>query len=244
MPRKRKPSKASQKANCDLDALAELVADKLNDELLVDRIASEIIDSSNRDKMMQYVDNRIHALRISLANAQEWLRNLLLEIRILQDLLHERTGISRAEIEQYRREKTLELFLQEEYWTGLNVSIARGNGNKGDGTQHVNCRERRRYCGGACCFIGFSLTVDEIKEGIIGWDEDHPFKIKHNESSACIHWNFKTKGCEIYEDRPIVCRQYSCKDDRRIWLNYEEKVINPKLKQRMGAKSVKPRKKR
>jgi Fe-S-cluster containining protein len=246
MKEKRQQRRRIQKAGSDLETLAEKVAEKLKDELLAEKIASEIVESSNRDKIYQHINDCVQRLRGNLVDTQEWVRNLLLEVRILQDLLHRKVGISQTDIEAHKREKTLELFLQEKYWNGLNVLITGGNSIKDDGTRLVDCMERLEFCGGACCFIGFPLTSDEIKKGIIEWDDSHPFKIRHDEWDICAHWDSRTKRCRVYEDRPLVCRRYSCENDRRIWLNFEEKIVNPKLKQRLKKKpSVsKPRKKK
>jgi hypothetical protein len=33
----------------------------------------------------------------------------------------------------------------------------------------------------------------------------------------------------IYLQRPVPCRAYDCRDDKRIWTDFEKKVVSPEL---------------
>jgi hypothetical protein len=33
--------------------------------------------------------------------------------------------------------------------------------------------------------------------------------------------------CTVYDARPIPCRGFDCREDRRIWLDFEGRVPNP-----------------
>src|SRR5215831_314080 len=47
------------------------------------------------------------------------------------------------------------------------------------------------------------------------------------ESTACCHHlDPNTGGCSIYENRPGVCRRYSCARDERIWKDFEKMELN------------------
>ncbi len=34
-------------------------------------------------------------------------------------------------------------------------------------------------------------------------------------------------GCRIYAHRPVPCRGFDCRGDKRIWLDFENKIPNP-----------------
>ena len=36
----------------------------------------------------------------------------------------------------------------------------------------------------------------------------------------------QTRGCGVYDERPSVCRSYSCEHDRRIWNDFEAMELN------------------
>ena len=38
-----------------------------------------------------------------------------------------------------------------------------------------------------------------------------------------------THRCGVYEQRPIPCRGYDCREDGRIWLDFERRVVNPAI---------------
>ena len=38
-----------------------------------------------------------------------------------------------------------------------------------------------------------------------------------------------TRGCTIYRQRPVPCRGYDCREDARIWLDFEKCIPNPAL---------------
>ena len=35
--------------------------------------------------------------------------------------------------------------------------------------------------------------------------------------------------CGVYQNRPLICRTYSCRNDKRIWLDFENYVVNPDI---------------
>jgi Fe-S-cluster containining protein len=35
-------------------------------------------------------------------------------------------------------------------------------------------------------------------------------------------------ACTIYERRPGACRAYDCRNDRRVWLDFEARVPAPR----------------
>lgn len=90
----------------------------------------------------------------------------------------------------------------------------------------VDCDARMPVCQAICCHLKFPLTVDEVDAGIVKWDIGHPYIIRHESSGACTHNDTTTGRCGVYENRPAVCRNYSCAGDTRIWKDFDGMVLN------------------
>ena len=90
----------------------------------------------------------------------------------------------------------------------------------------VNCEERLHICEAVCCRLGFPLSTGEVEDGHIRWDLGQPYYIRHEEDGYCTHNDRETHGCAIYQDRPQVCRKYSCANDERIWTDFDNMVLN------------------
>jgi Fe-S-cluster containining protein len=90
----------------------------------------------------------------------------------------------------------------------------------------VDCAARMHVCQAVCCRLKFPLSCDEVDSGAIKWDLGHPYVIRHESNGYCTHNDTTTGCCRIYEDRPGVCRRYSCAGDTRIWSDFENMVLN------------------
>ena len=90
----------------------------------------------------------------------------------------------------------------------------------------VDCEARMPVCQAICCHLKFPLTVQEVDAGNVKWDIGHPYIIRHESNGWCTHNADGTRGCEIYDERPGVCRKYSCYGDGRIWSDFDNMVLN------------------
>lgn len=90
----------------------------------------------------------------------------------------------------------------------------------------VNCAERMHICQAVCCKLNFALTVPEIESGKIKWDLGKPYFIRHETTGYCTHLNTQKKCCNVYENRPQICKKYSCANDKRIWKDFEKMELN------------------
>ena len=90
----------------------------------------------------------------------------------------------------------------------------------------VDCEARMPVCRAICCHLKFPLTAGEVDAGIVKWDIGHPYIIRHESSGACTHNDTSTGRCGVYENRPAVCRNYSCAGDTRIWKDFDAMVLN------------------
>ncbi len=80
-------------------------------------------------------------------------------------------------------------------------------------------------CKARCCTFGFPLSFQDLDERIVKWNYEHPYKNRQRpEDGYCVHNSCDDKGCEIYDHRPSVCRTYDCREDTRIWIDFEGRV--------------------
>ena len=84
-------------------------------------------------------------------------------------------------------------------------------------------------CGAACCRGYFTSSPTKIislrfgeavPDSMTQWDESHVYKIMKIDAGVCIALDKETNRCNIYENRPFVCRDVNpnsmlCQTSRR-----------------------------
>jgi Fe-S-cluster containining protein len=93
----------------------------------------------------------------------------------------------------------------------------------------INCADRIHLCKAACCRMTFPLSRQDIAEGIIKWDLETPYLIARTQDGYCRHLDRSACKCTVRQHRPIPCRAYDCREDTRIWSDFENYVINREL---------------
>ena len=104
------------------------------------------------------------------------------------------------------------------------------------GLPEIDCADRVALCGAACCRMRFALSRQDVEEGVIRFDLGRPYLNRVAASGYCVHFDDGGCRCTVYEQRPGVCRRYDCRQDPRIWLDFEARVPSPIL----GAKCSPP----
>ena len=90
------------------------------------------------------------------------------------------------------------------------------------------CAELIPICHARCCKLRFALSTQDLDEGIIRWDYGRPYMIRQRASDErCVHNDPETRFCTVHQARPKICRTYHCKDDKRIWIDYEKRIPAP-----------------
>ena len=97
------------------------------------------------------------------------------------------------------------------------------------GGAEIDCQSRLPLCKAACCRLPFALSKEDVQEGIVKWDLGQPYINARDEDGYCRQMDRGTCRCTVYANRPIPCRGYDCRSDKRIWVNFENRVVNPKL---------------
>src|SRR5262249_8383734 len=91
----------------------------------------------------------------------------------------------------------------------------------------IDCASRIHLCHARCCSFKFFLTKQDLDEGVAKWDYGNPYWIKQAADGYCIHSDPATRGCLIHAKRPHVCRRYDCRNDKRVWIDFEKRIPAP-----------------
>lgn len=98
-----------------------------------------------------------------------------------------------------------------------------------EGHVSIDCESRIHLCRAACCGLRFPLSEQDLLEGVAAWDPQHPYMNAQDDSGQCVHHDLGSGRCSIYEKRPLPCRAFDCRADRRIWHDFENRIPNPEL---------------
>jgi Fe-S-cluster containining protein len=97
------------------------------------------------------------------------------------------------------------------------------------GEVKIDCASRLHLCHAACCGLRFALSKQDIHEGVVHWDLGHPYLIAQDGDGYCIHLERSTCRCTVRDHRPVPCRAYDCRNDKRIWNDFENQIVNPNI---------------
>ena len=90
----------------------------------------------------------------------------------------------------------------------------------------VDCAARLPICQAACCRMRFALSAPEIESGPVKWDLGRPYFNRRGPDGYCHQCDSTTHACGVYDQRPGVCRRYSCAGDGRIWKDFDAMELN------------------
>ncbi|HKG26995.1 MAG TPA: YkgJ family cysteine cluster protein [Thermomicrobiales bacterium] len=102
-----------------------------------------------------------------------------------------------------------------------------GDKYKDEQTAEIDCHNRIHLCHARCCTFNFYLTAQDLDEGVARWDYGNPYWIKRGEDGYCVHCDPGSRACAIHAHRPHVCRLYDCRQDKRIWIDFEARIPAP-----------------
>ena len=92
----------------------------------------------------------------------------------------------------------------------------------------VDCEARMPVCKGACCGCRVPLAKQDVVEGALKWDLANPYYLRQTADGRCVHQSTTTGFCTVYDRRPLACRSYTCRNDPRIWKDFENRIPNEK----------------
>ncbi len=150
----------------------------------------------------------------------------------LVELLTDKGLVELSELEEKKREvaeRLLESFLGK----GMGVAMQEDERDKYtfDETVEIDCESRVHLCKAACCRMSFALSQQDVEEGVIKWDLGRPYLIAQDADGYCRHLDRKSSCCTVRDQRPLPCRGYDCRKDKRVWVDFEKRIINPDLEE-------------
>lgn len=156
-------------------------------------------------------------------------QELTSHVYALTELLIANGTVSLRDFEA-RKSKTRDAMLSEamSHWEGARVLSDDTDKYTAEGAD-INCAERIHLCRAACCKLRFYLSKQDLQEQKVRWNVAEPYQVLHREDGYCSHCSPTTKACEVHENRPLVCRVYDCRNDPRIWEDFEKGIPNPAL---------------
>ncbi len=95
-----------------------------------------------------------------------------------------------------------------------------------DRTVEIDCENRLHLCNAACCRLRFALSRQDVKEGIVQWEFSHPYFIAHGVDGYCRHLEGEKLSCSVHGNRPVPCRAYDCRNDKRIWSDFDNRLLS------------------
>lgn len=172
---------------------------------------------------LAYLHNRTNGTLGHTLDAASFLYALI-------EVLDEKGIVSIAELDA-RKPAVAERLLQKFMRADAGVALQTPDQDKYryQSDAEIDCASRVHLCKAACCKMIFPLSRQDIEEGVIQWQLDKPYVIAKQADGYCRHFDRERCACTVHAQRPIPCRAYDCRGDRRIWLNFERRIVNPKL---------------
>jgi Putative zinc- or iron-chelating domain len=170
-----------------------------------------------------YAHNRANANTAAAHEANAMLQALV-------ELLVER-GVIDGESFQARRDQASEQLRREYLERGMAVAMQEFGVSKYEfkGGAEIDCENRLHLCKAACCRLPFALSKQDVQEGVVRWDLGQPYMNARDADGYCAHLGKGTCRCTVYQHRPIPCRGYDCRRDPRVWLDFENRIVNPRV---------------
>jgi hypothetical protein len=91
----------------------------------------------------------------------------------------------------------------------------------------IDCAARIPLCGARCCSFEVSLSAQDVAERTVPWEIDRPYALPRDANGRCACMD-DAGACTIYEHRPGACRAYDCRNDPRVWIDFEGRVPAPR----------------
>jgi Fe-S-cluster containining protein len=89
----------------------------------------------------------------------------------------------------------------------------------------IDCASILPVCKARCCTLNVFCSAQDLDERVVQWDYSRPYRIRKRDDGYCVHSDAETRRCGIYEKRPAICRTYDCRNDKRIWQDFDKRVL-------------------
>ena len=91
----------------------------------------------------------------------------------------------------------------------------------------IDCSARLHLCGARCCSFDVALSEQDILERKLPFEIERPYELPRDPVTKRCTCMDDEGLCTVYHERPGTCRTYDCRDDRRVWIDFERRVPAP-----------------
>jgi Fe-S-cluster containining protein len=186
-------------------------------------------DPSPKDLRKQIAEGLLYAHTRLADNTSKTLESASFTYALVE-LLSEKGVISVEELDQHKR-VIAERLASKNREKGIGVLLQQPEYDKYayQPVVQIDCASLVPLCHSACCKLPFALSKQDVREGILHWDLGQPYVIAQGRLGYCSHLEEGSGRCSVWANRPVPCRAFDCRNDKRIWLDFESKTINPQI---------------
>jgi hypothetical protein len=190
----------------------------------------KVVNPPGKDKLRQELAEGLLYIHARLSENMKITLEAASFLYALIELLSEQGLISIQELDERKREVAARL-VRKNSEKGVGVLLQEPEYDKYtfEGEAKIDCENRVHLCKASCCRLPFALSKQDVREGIVHWDLGQPYIIAQEKDGYCTHLERGACHCMVREHRPVPCRAYDCRKDNRIWLDFENKIINPDI---------------
>lgn len=91
----------------------------------------------------------------------------------------------------------------------------------------IDCASLLHLCRARCCSFRVTMTVQDLEEGSLRWNWAEPYLLRQGDDGYCEELDRDGGGCRAYRCRPAICRSYDCRDDDRVWKDFDRRIPAP-----------------
>ena len=88
----------------------------------------------------------------------------------------------------------------------------------------IDCAALMHLCKARCCRLTVALDFEDLDDGL-RWEYARPYELSRRKADGyCVYSEPGTFRCDVYTKRPSICRSYDCREDKRVWDDFEAKI--------------------
>lgn len=147
-------------------------------------------------------------------------------VEALTELLVEKGVLTGAEVVERRRGAALRIAARRPP-EGPALTAVHGDESA---QALMDCDARLHACGAACCVLfNVTLTEAEVRSGLLAWDLATPYTLPRGPDGHCANLDRATLRCTAWNDRPYVCRGYTCHGDSQVWQDFDAMIPSDRV---------------
>jgi Fe-S-cluster containining protein len=175
-------------------------------------------------KALAEIERGLRFTHVMMSVDQDQGNEAVAYVQALADVLVEKGILTHEELEEpleHARAEIAQVMMPRVRLADMGDKYARGQ------AVEIDCPSLISLCKGRCCSFKFFLTKQDLDEGAARWDYGNPYWIKQAPDGYCVHSDPQNRACAIHARRPHVCRQFDCRKDKRIWIDFEKRIPAP-----------------